>query len=285
MTDEKDQSSSKMVLRALDVLECVLENAEPISLTDIATTVNLPKATALRILQTLAERNYVLRDDVSKSFIPGPMLWPMQQPNVARQTLVTSVKPALEQLAAESGETAHVAVLDGQWITYLDVVEPISRIRAWLRPGETVPANCVASGKAILAFKAPAVVEAFLSNQLARTTDKSIISPEALRRSIDHSKRVGYGVVKGEWDRDLHAISVPIFGPTGDPVGAIGLSGPAMRMDDDRIENDLFPVLKAHSDKISKAFGYHAKRGEVVVKGRETASFQQLNIKNKWGIS
>lgn len=252
-------ASSRMALRTLDTIEVVGATSAPMGLTAIAQAVGVSKAIAYRILSALEERRYVIRDPVSKAYMPGPLLWSAYSNTIARRAIVFATKEILREIAAETGETAHVAVLDDAWVTYLDVVEPVSRVRAWLRPGETVPANAVASGKAILAFAEPAKLEKVVSGQLSKTTEHTIISPAEFRAAVRQSRQRGYGFVRGEWDRDLAALSAPVLGPDGWATLAVGVSGPVSRFDAARIP-ELAKLMIAQASRISVKF-YGQSRG------------------------
>jgi len=244
-------TTAKMVLRTLDVLEAMGATQEPLSLTQIAARVALPKTTVFRMMQALEQRRYVIRDPVSKAYVSGPLLWSTAEGAGSRAALIAAAKPFLHRLAAETGETSHLAVLDDNRIVYLDVVEPTSRIRAWITPGEVAPASCVASGKAILAASPPAVVAQLLQGPLARCTELSLSDPERLKRAFERARRHGYAINQGEWEPDIFGLSAPVIGAGAYAIAAIGISGPGSRFQGDRLKF-LAPLVVKQAGGLSE---------------------------------
>ncbi len=227
--------AATMVLRTLDVLEAMTAAQTALSLSQLALQLGLPKSTMLRILQALEQRRYVIRDPVSKAYLCGAMLWPAN-PSGAHRALIAAAKWFLHALATGTGETSHLAILETANIIYLDVVEPTTRVRAWISPGETAPGNCVASGKAILASSPPDLVARWLAGPLVRVNDQSIAEPDRLKRALDRTRRLGYATNHGEWEPEIFGLSAPVIGPFGYAIAAIGISGPASRFNGDRVK-------------------------------------------------
>ena len=137
--------------RVLDVLALFSAERPDLSLSEIADLQGWPKPTAHRVTTTLVARSFLARDPVTKRFRLGigvarlvaPLLRSFRLPELARGPLRT--------LAAETGETVNLAILDGAEALYLDSCPGTFRVRAQANSGLRVPAYCTAIGKCLLA--------------------------------------------------------------------------------------------------------------------------------------
>ncbi len=136
--------------RVLDLLEAVVDGGEG-NLTAVAGATGLTPTTALRHLRALETRGYVSRDDAGV-FSPGPRLLRLaaivhDEGSLGR--LTEAARPHLEALAAETGESTYLAIVDGRTATYVATVESRHAIRhvGWV--GQSVPLEGTAVGAAL----------------------------------------------------------------------------------------------------------------------------------------
>ena len=129
---------------------------EPVlGVSELSRRLGLGKSTVHRILTTLADDGFVERtaDDryrlSLKMYEIGPQV-------AASNELRELVHPCLERLRNDSGETAHLAVLSGTDVVYLDRLESPQMLRLFTRVGRRRAAHATSSGKCLLAFGAPA---------------------------------------------------------------------------------------------------------------------------------
>ncbi len=136
--------------RALDLLEIVL--AEPgCNLTTAAHAAGLTPTSALRHLRALEARGYLARDDGGRYGV-GPTMARLAagvRTRDALDQLIAAAQPILAELAGRSGESAYLAVADGDSATYVASVESTRAIRhvGWI--GQQVPLAATAIGAAL----------------------------------------------------------------------------------------------------------------------------------------
>lgn len=189
-------SSTRTVERALGLLaEVCAEGA--IGLTDCARRAKLPPSTALRLLRTLENADFVARDERGL-YRAGPRLIQLGAVALGRESLVSVAEPALQRVVASTGESAYVSVLGpGQTALYVGVVESTRAIRHTSWVGRTVPLERTAVGA-------------------------------ALRGAIP---KAGYVARRSSVEPDVTAVAAPIRRPGG-VAGAISVVGPTYRIDD-----------------------------------------------------
>lgn len=245
----------KTLLKGLSMLEMLVESSGEVrSVEDVAAMTGLSRSNAHRTLQTLISAGYV-----EKSLSMGGYRSTLKMFELgARQMQSLDVRklahPFISQLAKESGETAHLSVLDGLDVIYIDKVDSLQPIRAYSRIGGRGPAYAVATGKALLAAQGEKYLEAY-KNTLERFTPQTIDDFEALKIELAKIRRIGYAVNRGEWREGVGGVAAVIYDGFDAPVAAIGLSGPLDRLSVVRMK-DLAPKVLGCSQELSKALGY-----------------------------
>jgi DNA-binding IclR family transcriptional regulator len=135
----------------------------------------------------------------------------------------------LQQLTADTSETAHYAVYEAGTGVYLEKVDGTHPIRAYTAVGGRSPAYASATGKAILAWRDESEI-AEIGRTAQRLTPATHVGAKELCRHAAEIRRAGISVNRGEWRADAWGIAAPIFGPTGDVIAAVGISGPSNRI-------------------------------------------------------
>ncbi len=221
---------SRAVLGGLAILESFDEAGPVRSLAEISRGLDIPKATALRLLRALAEGRYVTRDDDTGHYTLGPGVLTLAEQFLRQHDTVRILRPLLAELASDTGETAHFGILQGREVVYLEIAESPQRVRAYVLRGDRLPAHCTAAGKAILADAAQGVVESFLAGGLQRLTPSTITDRAGFMRELRVTRRRGYGLNIGEWMEDVTGVSAAVFGHARTVQGAIGVAGPTSRL-------------------------------------------------------
>ena len=149
-----------------------------VRLTDACKYLGVAHSTAHRLLAMLAHHGFVQQEPVTRAYVAGPALVEVGLAVVGSLNVREQARPAMEELAAETGETVHLGVLEGNQVRYVDAVESERALRVVARTGTLVPAHCTSLGKALLAQMTDQQVAAAVSD-VGRTV------PGA-HRSVDH---------------------------------------------------------------------------------------------------
>jgi DNA-binding IclR family transcriptional regulator len=214
-----------------------------------------------RLLKTLEEYGYVVRDRSSKRYSLGLGIWEVGRKAVGRLGLTDLARPVLKWLTDVTGETSYLAVVRGTDTIYVDVVEGSEPLRVYAEPGFRVPLYLTASGRAILAFSGPELFREVLLAGMKRLTPTTITNARALEERLEEIRRTGLSVNRGERRTDISAVAAPIFDRTGDCIAAIGVSGPSSRFTDERRARIAESVRKA-AEEISTKRGHVAGESE-----------------------
>ncbi|WP_067178555.1 IclR family transcriptional regulator [Microtetraspora niveoalba] len=242
--------SVQSVDRALDVLEALAGHGGAAGLSEIAARTGLPYGTIHRLLQTLLARGYV-RQETDRRYALGGAL--VRMGGAAERMVATWAEPYLAKMVELSGETANMAVLEGDFVVYVAQVPSPRRLRMFAEVGRRVLPHSTAVGKVLLADR-PDAAAVLGRTGLPRRTDRTITVADELLAEIGRVRERGYAMDLGEEESGVHCLAVPVRGG-GRVLAAMSVSGPAERIDaHDREE--LAASLRAVADDFgSSVFG------------------------------
>src|SRR5438094_2545092 len=137
--------------RAISILETLADAGEELGVTELGRRLGVHKATASRLVSTLAEHGLVERSPDSDRYRLGLGLVRLATAATAGLDLIREARPVLDQLAEQTGETANLAVLDGKAVVNIDQVTPAHQVVNVNWVGRRTPLHCTSSGKVLLA--------------------------------------------------------------------------------------------------------------------------------------
>jgi IclR family acetate operon transcriptional repressor len=224
-----DGSNLQSVTRAIRALELIAETGQ-VGVTELGRMLGVHKATASRLVATLAERGLVERDPVSEKYRLGFGLIRLAGAAMAGMDLVRTAHPVLEDLAERTRETVNVGVLSGDAVVYVDQIFGTRAIVSVSWVGRRAPLHCTSNGKVLLASLPEAERDRLLDRPLERPTSHTIVDPDTLRTQLREIEVRGYAQTLEELEEGLNAVAAPVRRPDGEVVAALSVSGPAFRM-------------------------------------------------------
>jgi IclR family transcriptional regulator, acetate operon repressor len=241
--------------RGAELLVRVLESAEPVALSDLASASGIPKSTASRLVSALERQGLVEQDGERGRLRPGPAILRVAERNLLERNVVELAAPSLDALGEVSGETINLAVPARQGVEHIAQVESRHFLGAGQWLGRSVDYHCTAVGKVFMAFGRATIAAA----QLARMTAPTVTSPARLRAELETVRAESFATAVDELEVGLAAIAAPVHGAGGEVVAALSISGPTTRMTDARIA-ELKPILIDEARKLSRRLG-HPQQG------------------------
>ncbi|MFI5611650.1 IclR family transcriptional regulator [Amycolatopsis sp. NPDC051903] len=206
MERNNDAYRIETVDRALTLLTLLAERRQ-VTVTDAARELDVAASTAHRLLSTLCHRGFAVRSDKRK-YSPGPELTRLAAG--AAPPLTDRVRPYLERLYEQVGETVHLMVRSGPDVRFVDGIESRRPLRVGLRTGARMPAYCTSGGKAMLAELEPAELAALHADGLTPWPGEKIHNVAALRKSLGAVRRKHFGVNHDESEPGVTAIGASI---------------------------------------------------------------------------
>ena len=227
----KGLAGSQTLIRGLDVLEAVAAGAT--NLVALAEALDLNRSTTHRLAATLVGRRYL-------SFTPrvgyalGPKLLELGFKARAQMSLPRVSREHMETLAAGTGDTVHLGILDGPRALYLDKIPGSRRVEISSRIGERQPLRSTGLGKALILDDTEARWRELYAYEDRDGKRYDVSLGEWLGRMRDYAK-AGYALDLEENEDRIRCVAAPVRDATNKIVGAISVSSAAQYMDDDRM--------------------------------------------------
>jgi DNA-binding IclR family transcriptional regulator len=213
--------------RALSIVAALVESAQPLTLADLARATGYYKSTLLRLIASLERRGLVMRRP-DQRYSLGPFAFRLGQTFEATFHLKEAVLPVLQWLIDQGSESASFHVWHDEktrlCLLRIDSNHPtLDRIR----PGDLLPIRRGAAGKVLRAFG-----------------DRQSVAANVC---LIHTSF-------GERDPACAAVAAPVFGPAGELLGALSLSGPQERFSDAAVKK-MGRWLLAAGERATTALG------------------------------
>ncbi|MEU1788548.1 IclR family transcriptional regulator [Streptomyces sparsogenes] len=234
--------------RAFDLLERMADAGGEVGLSELSGSSGLPLPTIHRLMRTLVACGYV-RQQPNRRYALGPRL--IRLGESASRLLGTWARPYLARLVEETGETANMALLDGDEVVYVAQVPSRHSMRMFTEVGRRVLPHTTGVGKALLADVPADEVRALLARTgMPASTQKTITSPDVFLEALGRVREQGYAVDDNEQEMGVRCLAVAV--PDSPTAAAISISGPAGRVTDEATE-DIVPILKEVAADLSAA--------------------------------
>jgi IclR family transcriptional regulator, acetate operon repressor len=210
-------------------LAILLRQQGLLSVTSAAEHLGVAPSTAHRLLSALSYRGFAVQDR-NRPYRPGPQLVDATSNPMSRSALTRAIRPALEQLHGETGETTHLAVLAGRDVLFIDGVEGEQALRVGIRTGVRIPAHCTSLGRAMLAALPTAELEEMYRAGLPPwRSGSNVTTVTGLRRQLAIVRKRGYALNQEESEQGLVAIGACLVDRADRPVAGLSVSVPSVR--------------------------------------------------------
>ena len=211
--------------RALQILELFDEHKTELRISEISIATGLHKSTLHSLLKTLQAAGYIDQNAENGRYRLGLKL-------IERGSLVVSsidmrkrANPALVELSRETGQTAHLGILEGCHGVYIDKVEGPGVLIAYSRIGRQLPIHCTAIGKSLLSrMDRKKVAELLKDYVFEKYTARTIDSMEAFVAELDRVAQEGAACDDEEHALGVRCVGAPVFDHTGEVVAAVSIS-------------------------------------------------------------
>jgi IclR family acetate operon transcriptional repressor len=244
--DEPGNASVQVISRAVAILRALKENPAGLSLSEIAKRVDLPRSTVQRIVRALDQESLVIASSSNGGFALGPLLLALAAST--RFEIVDFLRPTLEVLARETGESVDLSVINQDRAVFVDQVTGTQRLTAVSAVGVAFPLHCSANGKAMLAALSDKDIVRLQKNfELTRRTVRTITAWPELLSEIDNIRETGIAVDREENSIGICAIAASFRGPKGE-LAAISIPVPVQRFASRELE--LAALLKSHATRL-----------------------------------
>jgi DNA-binding IclR family transcriptional regulator len=260
--------------RAVAILNAFSVDDPELGVTELAERVGLHKSTVHRFMVNLDAAGLVERNPRTGRYRLGLHIFELGGLVMQQMNLWDEALPFLESLVRDTGETGHLAVLDGGEAIYIERVEARRALRVPSAIGRGYPAHATNLGKVLLAdLPRERVAEIVSERGLAAYTPNTITDLGALEAELESIRERGYAIDDEEYDEGLRCIGAGVRDHSGHVVSALGIGGPVTRITPERVD-ELAGLVMAAASGLSRRLGAHQSGAyaPATLRVRNTAS-------------
>lgn len=252
--ETKSRSEVTSLQRGLAVLGMVAARPDGATLREITDELDVPGASALRIVRTLVELGYLSREERTKRYSLTNRFLLLGQPRTPSRGFSECAITAMRRIRQVTGETTQLCCLIGVEMVIIEQLISMYPFKYSADLGARCPCYSCAPGKALVAFLSTDEQEQTIEQiQFKRFTATTITSKRAFRQELADIRKQGFAVDRAEGMEGIHCAAAPILDRHGFAVGAITIAGPASRIPEEKFES-FGQIVKAGAQQASDEF-------------------------------
>ncbi|UUX50047.1 IclR family transcriptional regulator [Nisaea acidiphila] len=244
---QDDRQVVESLAKGLTLLRCFQHEDTFLGNQELSKRSGIPKATVSRLTFTLAKFGYLIYAEDLGQYKLGPSVLALGYACLSGMKVREIAQPYMQDLADHAGSGVLVAlgVRDGTSMLYVSCARSSGMVSLLLGVGSRVSLTDTAMGRAYLASLPPDERVSVMEEIRAETDPSNWDHVEGvIADAVTQIGERGFYANLGDWQPDVHAVSVPFRSPNlGDPVFAFNCGGPAYLLSKERLENELGPRL------------------------------------------
>ncbi|MGI1661912.1 IclR family transcriptional regulator [Palleronia sp. KMU-117] len=250
-TGSAPASGDGTVGKALDVLDQIAAFGRPVRFAELQAGSRFPKATLYRFVQTLTNQGMLTFDPDRHTYALGVRLVRLAHAAWQQSSLAPLARPHIDRLAAEVGETVHLAQLDHAQVLYVDKRDPERPVAMFSQAGKVGPAYCTGVGKAMMAWlDEDALARVIPQQSFHRFTPSTMTTEAQLRAELLAIRARGFAYDREEHEPGIICVALPILSHTGRVLGGLSVTTSTARRSLSDIEA-LVPRIRRTAQAIS----------------------------------
>lgn len=253
----------------IDILDVAMETIEWMAdekiqnhkASDLARRLDINRGRMFRILKTLESRDWVVFDTQTQSYRLGWRLLSIANRIREHLDVRNEAVETIKQLAIKTGDTAHLAVLYGQYSVTIEQFSGAFIMQVKDFTGVPIPLNVGGAPKVLLAHLPAGEQERIIeSMEMTRFTANTITDKDQLRKTLEEIRRQGYSLDNQDYEDGVYAIGAPVLDHSRQVVAAISVSIPESRFSPER-KKEIIPLVVQAAREVSIRLGYRPDKG------------------------
>lgn len=241
--------------KALLIVRLLAKKGRDMKLTEISDELDINKSTLHGLISTLKFHGFIDQDEQTQKYRLGLFLIELGDTASKSLDIISITSPIIEKVSNELQETVHVAKLDNFEIVYIDKKESNQSMRIYTSIGSRNPSYCTGVGKAMLSYLDDEELNKILPDKMESFTPNTITDKQEFINELKIIKEKGYAYDNEEYSIGLKCVAAPIFNHEGKVLYGISVSGPSVRMTEEKIEESI-KLIKEAAKEISYKIGY-----------------------------
>ena len=251
----KDITRVQSIDRAVRILECFSEEKKELKLTEISERLGLNKSTVHGIISTLKYHGFISQDEETQKYKLGIRFVGFGDLVINSMNIRNAAVPVIDKVCEKIEETVHLAMLDGTDVVWIEKRECNKSIKTSTTIGARLPAYTTADGKIMICYQNKDKIKNYLPKRIPQHTKNTITNKAEFIKRLFEVKNKGYTIDNEEYVEGLKCVAAPIFDHEGKVRFSLSTTGPAFRMNDERIK-EIVIIIKEAANEISSRIGY-----------------------------
>lgn len=243
-------STIELTAKLVHILELLFDSQEEVGIRELARLCDMPKSTVERLVNSLAEVQWVIQNPKTKKYRIGLRLLQLTNRWHLNMELVRLISPVMEDLVLQTNLTAIITMLDGDGGRCINRFDSKQAVKLVSSVGATTPLYAGASGKSLLAFLPQQEIDRILSRPLKAFTSNTITDPDVLKTQLQEIREKGFVVSIEEVDDGVAAIGAPIFDDDHMVLASLSIAG--SKFDMMERSDHLIPIVVETATTITK---------------------------------
>ena len=241
--------------KALIIIKLLAEKGRDMKLTEISEELDINKGTLHGLISTLKFHGFIDQDGKTQKYRLGLYLIELGDTASKSLDIIQITSPIIEEVSNKLQETVHIAKLDNFDVVYVDKKESKQSMRIYTSIGSRNPAYCTGVGKAMLAYLDEDTLNMLLPEKVEKFTPNTVTDKEEFIKRLKLIKEKGYALDNEEFSVGLKCVAAPIFNHEGKAIYGLSVSGPSVRMTEEKVQESI-KLIKLAAEKISRKIGY-----------------------------
>lgn len=256
MADTKQPKSAVQSLdRAFALLNIVAAAPEGITLGALAQQAGLAPSTTHRLLGALEGHGMVEFDAQASAWQIGLGAFQIGAGFIQRRDFIAAARAPMRRLMQEAGETVNLAILNQHRVVFIAQIECEEVMRMAVKIGSVGPLHASAVGKAILAHMPQEYIDQAVSQlSFPLLTEKTLTKPTSYLKELEKVRQSGFALDDEEQSLGLRCIAAPVFNEFAEPISALSISGPTVRVTPGRTA-DLAALVQHAANRVTEKLG------------------------------
>lgn len=251
----KEITRVQSIDRAVAILDCFSEEKKELKLSEISERLGLNKSTVHGIISTLKYHGFISQDEETQKYKLGIRFVQFGDLVINSMNIRNAAVPVIDAVCEKIEETVHVAMLDGLDVVWIEKRECTKSIKTSTKIGARLPAYTTADGKIIICYQNKDKIKNYLPKRIPQYTNNTITNKGEFIKKLEEMKKNGYAIDNEEYVEGLKCVAAPIFDHDGKVRFSLSTTGPAFRMNEERIK-ELIVIIKEAANEISHRIGY-----------------------------
>ncbi|KGQ24297.1 transcriptional regulator [Gallibacterium anatis] len=249
MEKENKNSLVPALQKAIQILNFLSEQTQPISAAEVSKLLNLPRSSVHNLLHTMLD-NGVVQKNENQQFMLGTKILQWANALVAEQDMISKFYQAIKQFPELEPYTLTLSTLNQDQVIYLACKNSSLPLGITFKIGMHFPAIFTATGKAILSTFTDAQLAPLLENLPAPFTDTGVTSIEQIQQEMSQIRKQGYAIDNGQLRKGMYCYGIALPNKFGTAKFGLAASLLEYEAQDQAVVDQLLTALKQLAEEL-----------------------------------